>query len=250
MLLARFMWLKLFFNRKIGICTQMGHLDAARSMWANRWQLTARLCPQDLLQSGTENTTTLVAVTINLLHELLDLLCPEDQTQETFRRLLRGMSAVMSDRASVMKSWAFTWSGETENSSNRWRITSNRWRVTAAVLQRPFSFGSGNSLSDCSHEDGEGGWPTPRTWPTDQVPVIQERLRKCCFKASTNIFLVEILKLCRVRKKIITYVYTCVQYMYTYIHSLAAFLFSWCRKFQSWYEYQMQLLQNKLNLTV
>ena len=44
------------------------------------------------------------------------------------------------------------------------------------------------------------------------------------FKSSTNIFLVEILKLCRVRKKIITYVYTCVPYMYTYIHSLAAFL--------------------------
>ena len=64
---------------------------------------------------GTENTITLVDVTINLLHELSDL-CPEDQTQETFRGLLRGMSAVWSDCASVMKSFGGLLDEE------RWRI--------------------------------------------------------------------------------------------------------------------------------
>ena len=53
---------------------------------------------------GTETTTTLVDVTINLLYELSDLY-PEDQTNETFRRLLKGLSAVMSDHASDMKSF-------------------------------------------------------------------------------------------------------------------------------------------------
>ena len=67
---------------------------------------------------GTENTITLVDVTINLLHELSDL-CPEDQTQETFRGLLRGMSAVLSDCASVMKSFGGLLDEEMENSANR-----------------------------------------------------------------------------------------------------------------------------------
>ena len=64
---------------------------------------------------GTENTITLVDVTINLLHELSDL-CPEVQTQETFRGLLRGMSAVLSDCASVMESFGGLPDEE------RWRI--------------------------------------------------------------------------------------------------------------------------------
>ena len=53
---------------------------------------------------STENTTTLVDITMNLLHELSDLYS-EEQAQETFLQLLKGMSAVMSDRAAVMKSF-------------------------------------------------------------------------------------------------------------------------------------------------
>ena len=65
--------------------------------------------PGKTLSSGfvpvsTENTTTLVDITINLLHELSDLYS-EEQAQETFTSLLKGMSAVMSDRAAVMKSF-------------------------------------------------------------------------------------------------------------------------------------------------
>ena len=72
------------------------------------------VCP-GFTSVGTENTITLVDVTINLLHELSDL-CPEDQTQEIFRCLLRGMSAVLSDSASVMKSFGGSLDEE------RWRI--------------------------------------------------------------------------------------------------------------------------------
>ena len=68
---------------------------------------------------GRENTTTLVDVTVKLLQELSDLY-PENQAQETFTDLLKGMSAVMSDRASVMKSFGRSLqSGKTENSANR-----------------------------------------------------------------------------------------------------------------------------------
>ena len=56
---------------------------------------------------ASEDTTTLVDISIQMVEELADLY-PQGQAQENFIGMLRGLSAVMTDRASVMKSFGRT----------------------------------------------------------------------------------------------------------------------------------------------
>ena len=138
---------------------------------------------------GTENTIALVDVTINLLHELSDL-CPEDQTQETLRGLLRGMSAALSDRASVMKSFGGLLDEE------RWRILRTDEELQLLYCNVHNLLGLGTACHTVLMKmEKEGGQRLGR----DRLTKIQECLRKCCFKASTNILLVQILRLCIIR---------------------------------------------------
>ena len=53
---------------------------------------------------STENTTTLVDITINLVQELSDIYTKEE-AEKTFVELFQCLSGLMSDRASVMKSF-------------------------------------------------------------------------------------------------------------------------------------------------
>lgn len=53
---------------------------------------------------ATEDTSTLVDISMQMLEELSDL-HPADEAQQSFVRMLLGLSGVMSDRASVMKSF-------------------------------------------------------------------------------------------------------------------------------------------------
>ncbi|KAL8599848.1 hypothetical protein ACOMHN_038421 [Nucella lapillus] len=53
---------------------------------------------------ATEDTTTLVELTIQILEEISDLY-PEAEAQQNFVQMLHGLSGIMTDRASVMKSF-------------------------------------------------------------------------------------------------------------------------------------------------
>ena len=53
---------------------------------------------------ATEDTSTLVDISIHMLEELSDLY-PEDEAEQNFVRVLLGLSGVMTDRASAMKSF-------------------------------------------------------------------------------------------------------------------------------------------------
>ena len=53
---------------------------------------------------ATEDTTTLVDISINLLEEL-SLLHGEDDSHETFPQMLHQLSGLMSDRCSTVKSF-------------------------------------------------------------------------------------------------------------------------------------------------
>ena len=81
----------------------MAPQKAEKSMLGNKWQWMMSACQQDFPQLW-QNTTTLLDVTMTLLEELSDIYS-EEEAQENFCRMLQQLSGVMSDRASVMKSF-------------------------------------------------------------------------------------------------------------------------------------------------
>ena len=85
------------------------HIDGT-SKHGNKYVALGVTTPEGTYSLGytsvaTEDTSTLVDISIQMLEEVSDVYCEGASAQETFTHLLSNLSAVMSDRTATMKSY-------------------------------------------------------------------------------------------------------------------------------------------------